>query len=61
MFVFFSLKVTYANEGTYVLKDWLGRELSMIDVSVTGESASAFLFCQKTCNVSVFQVVVLSF
>lgn len=39
MFVFFSLKVTYANEGTYSLKDWRGTELSMIDVSVVGKSA----------------------
>lgn len=39
MFVFFSFKVTYSNEGTYVLKGLRDRELSMIDVSVTGESA----------------------
>lgn len=39
MFVFFSLKVTYANKGTYVLKDRRGMELSMIDVFIVGKSA----------------------
>lgn len=39
MFVFFSLKVTYANKGSYALKDRRGTELSIIEVSIVGKSA----------------------
>ncbi|XP_075904924.1 uncharacterized protein LOC142903261 [Nelusetta ayraudi] len=46
-------KVIYANEGRYVLKDWRGTELSMIDVSVVARTNNVKCVAGENLRISL--------